>query len=69
MSKKLCDFHGLETLLEQLKAKFATKKAVADVKNATDGKTDVTTDNYIFGTGSIDYETELKFDSDEIISF
>lgn len=58
MAKQFLDLHGLETFLTQLNGLFATKSAVTEVKDLTD--------NYIFGTGDIDY-FELEFDIDQII--
>lgn len=56
MVKQFLDFHGLEVFFGQLLNLFASKAAVASIKEATDP--------YIF---DIDY-TVLEFDTNEIIS-
>lgn len=56
MAKQFLDKNGLVTFLAQLKGLFATKKAVAEVKEETDP--------YIF---DIDY-TEFEFDTNHIVS-
>lgn len=55
MAKQFTDIIGLATFLTQLKELFATKEAVAEVKESTDA--------YIF---DIDYTT-LEFDTSEIV--
>jgi hypothetical protein len=57
MAKQFLDKHGLSTFLAQLRELFATNVAVAEVKQNTDA--------YIL---SIDYESVLGFDTNEIIS-
>ena len=57
MKKQFLDKIGLSTFLVQLEGLFATKTAVADIKEATDP--------YIF---DIDYDNTLKFNTDLIIS-
>ena len=57
MVEQFLDKIGLSTFLTQLEGLFATKKSVADVKEATDP--------YIF---EIDYDNTLKFNTDLIIS-
>ena len=56
MAKQFLDKAGLVTFVAQLKELFATKKAVAEVKESTDP--------YIF---DIDYSV-LEFDTDMIVS-
>lgn len=57
MAKQFLDSAGLSTFLMQLKGLFATKAGVAEVKENTDP--------YIF---DIDYDTVLKFNTEQIIS-
>lgn len=57
MAKQFLDKTGLATFLSQLNGLFATKNAVAEVKENTDP--------YIF---DIDYDTVLKFNTNQIVS-